>query len=239
MVAYIFYQSIEHSVKLPLLLYKRYLNQYPLKSKQYLQGLDTHLLFCFLEIRCLWFVGISPRVRYFSWNHCLPISLLISRSVRINKWGKYVSKPVGHHSFCLFRGVDFLPVKEFLLVPVIPIRIIRLFKAVFTARACTCELSTSALSYRRNRHKSTVVLLSAPKRPSLYKMPSPASTKAIQRASKNVATSMQSVICLEFAMHSVVLRECSWRYFYLNYTVHTVMARLWTNSLTSMTYYCS
>jgi len=205
MVAYIFNQSAEHSIKLPLLLYKRYLNQYPLRSKQYLQGLDTHLLFCFLDIKCLWFVGLSPRVRYFSWNHCLPISLLISRSVRVNKWGKYVSKPVAHDSFCHFRGVDFLPVKEFLLVPLIP----------------------------------TVVLLSAPKRPSFYKMPLPASTKAVQRASKNVPTSMWSVICLEFAMHSVVLRECSWRYSYLNYTVHTVMARLWTNSLTSMTYYCS
>ena len=36
-----------------------------------------------------------------------------------------------------------------------------------------------------------------------------------------------------YAIHSVVLRECFWRYFYSNYTVYTIMAKLCTNSLTS------
>ena len=47
-------------------------------------------------------------------------------------------------------------------LPVIPIPVTRLFKAVFTPRACTCELSTSLLCpIVRNRHKSTVILLCA------------------------------------------------------------------------------
>jgi len=47
-------------------------------------------------------------------------------------------------------------------VPVIPIPVTRLFKAVLTARACTCKLSTSFLCpIGRNRHKSTDILLSA------------------------------------------------------------------------------
>jgi len=55
--------------------------------------------------------------------------------------------------------------KEFLRMPVIPVPITRLFKAVLTARVCTSELSTSFLCpIGRNRHKSTVVLLRAHKR---------------------------------------------------------------------------
>jgi len=61
-------------------------------------------------------------------------------------------------------------------VPVIPVLVTRLFKTVFTARACTCKLSTSFLCpIRRNRHKSTAVLLSELKRAPFYTMPLPAS----------------------------------------------------------------
>jgi len=75
-------------------------------------------------------------------------------------------------------------------VPVIPIPVTRLFKAVLTARACTCKLSTSFLCpIGRNRHKSTDILLSALKHAPFYTMPLPASRhwqKGISSRTKHI-----------------------------------------------------